>query len=75
VGIEFVDPTSGDPRKPNPDMVKRVVAGALDRKLILLTCGSFGQVVRLIPPLVTTAAEIDQAIGIVDAAITDAERA
>ena len=75
VGIEFVDPTSGDPRKPNPDMVKRVVAGALDRKLILLTCGSFGQVVRLIPPLVTTAAEIDQAIAIVDAAITDAERA
>lgn len=64
VGIEFVDPASGDPRKPNPDMVKKVVAGALDRKLILLTCGSFGQVVRLIPPLVTTAEEIDQAVAI-----------
>ena len=68
-GIEFVDPDGGRPRTPDPGMVKRVVAGALDRKLILLTCGSFGQVVRLIPPLVTTADEVDQAVAIIDASI------
>lgn len=75
VGIELVDRTGGDPRKPDPDMVKKVVAGALERRLILLTCGTFGQVVRVIPPLVTTAAEIDHAIDIIDDAITDAEHA
>lgn len=75
VGIEFVVPGAGDGRVPNPDMVKKVVAGALDRKLILLTCGSFGQVVRLIPPLVTTADEVRHAIEVIDAAITDAEAA
>ncbi len=74
VGIEFVDASAADPRTPDPGMVKRVVAGALDRRLILLTCGSFGQVVRLIPPLVTTADEVDQAVAIIDASIEAAAR-
>jgi 4-aminobutyrate aminotransferase len=69
VGLEFVDPTATDPRSPDQGMVKRVVAEALRRRLILLTCGSFGQVVRLIPPLVTTADEVDQAVAIIDASI------
>jgi 4-aminobutyrate aminotransferase len=74
LGLEFVDRTAPDPRAPDAGMVRRVVAEALDRKLILLTCGSFGQVVRLIPPLVTTTAEVDQAIEVIDAAIGAAER-
>ena len=49
---------------PDPDVVKRVLAAALERDLILLTAGSFAQVVRIIPPLVTTPDEVDQALGI-----------
>jgi 4-aminobutyrate aminotransferase-like enzyme len=30
--------------------------------LILLSCGTYGQAVRVIPPLVTTESEIDQAV-------------
>ncbi len=75
VGIELVDRGAPDPRTPAPDIVRRVVAGALTRRLILLTCGSFGQVVRVIPPLVTTSEEIQRAIAVIDAALTDAERA
>jgi 4-aminobutyrate aminotransferase-like enzyme len=33
--------------------------------LLLLTCGTRGQVVRIIPPLVTTEDELDLAIGII----------
>jgi 4-aminobutyrate aminotransferase-like enzyme len=48
--------------KPRPDLTKKLLAGALERHLILLSCGTYGQAVRVIPPLVTTEAEIDQAV-------------
>jgi 4-aminobutyrate aminotransferase len=69
VALEFVDPTAGDPRRPDPVMVKRVLAEALARKLILLSAGSWGQVVRFIPPLVTTTDEVDQAVAVMREAL------
>ncbi|MEX2011106.1 MAG: aspartate aminotransferase family protein [Chloroflexota bacterium] len=64
VGLEFIRPGEGDGRVPNPDMAKRVLAAALERHLIVLTAGTYVNVVRIIPPLVTTADEVDQAIAI-----------
>jgi 4-aminobutyrate aminotransferase len=49
---------------PDAALAKRVIAEALARHLIVLSAGTWGQVVRLIPPLVTTADEVDQAVGI-----------
>ena len=34
-----------------------------------LSCGTWGQVVRVIPPLVTTESEIDQALAILASAL------
>ena len=48
---------------------KRVLAEALARNLLLLTCGTSGQVVRIIPPLVTTEEEVDLAIGVIGDAL------
>jgi 4-aminobutyrate aminotransferase len=62
VGLEFADPGS---LKPRADLAKAVVHEAFERKLLLLTCGTYGQVVRVIPPLVTTSGEIDRAIAVV----------
>jgi 4-aminobutyrate aminotransferase len=59
--IEFADAGT---LKARPDLAKALLAAALDRHLILLSCGTYGQVVRFIPPLVTTEAEVDQAIEI-----------
>jgi 4-aminobutyrate aminotransferase len=64
VALEFVDQTAPDPRTPDPVVVKAVLAEALARRLILLSAGSWGQCVRVIPPLVTTSAEVDLALGI-----------
>ena len=47
-------------------------AEALNRNLIVLTCGTFGNVVRIIPPLVTTADEVDHALGILAEALAAA---
>jgi 4-aminobutyrate aminotransferase-like enzyme len=66
VAMEFVQPGLGDGRVPDPDLTKRVIAEALARKLIVLSAGSYGNVSRIIPPLVTTADEVDQALAILD---------
>lgn len=65
IGIEFADPQTGAPR---PDLASQALQLAFERKVLLLTCGTYGQVVRVIPPLVTTNSEVDLAA----AAISDA---
>jgi 4-aminobutyrate aminotransferase len=52
---------------------KRVLAESLAKNLLLLTCGTYGQVVRIIPPLVTTDDELDFAIGVIGEAIAASE--
>jgi 4-aminobutyrate aminotransferase len=72
VAIELVDPGVGDGRTPDGDLARRVLRAALDRRLMLLSAGPYGNVVRIIPPLVTTADEIDQALGILDESLAEA---
>jgi 4-aminobutyrate aminotransferase len=69
VAMELVRPGEGDGRVPHAAAAKRLLAAALERRLLLLTAGPHGNVVRIIPPLVTSAAEIDQALGILDEAL------
>jgi 4-aminobutyrate aminotransferase len=59
VGIEFAD---GETLQPRPDLAKSLIQAAFERKLLLLSCGTYGQVVRIIPPLVTNDTEVDSAI-------------
>lgn len=63
LAIEFAE--AGPEYKPLAHLAKALLHEAFERKLLLLTCGTYGQVVRFIPPLVTTDAEVDQAIAIV----------
>jgi 4-aminobutyrate aminotransferase len=72
VAIELVRPDEGDGRVPDPDLTKRVLAEALERRLIVLSAGSYANVVRIIPPLVTTAAEVDLALSILDESLAAA---
>ena len=72
VAIELVKPDQGDGRVPDPDLTRRIQAEAFDRKLLILTAGTYVNVIRIIPPLVTTAAEVDQALSILDASLAAA---
>jgi 4-aminobutyrate aminotransferase len=72
LALEFIKPGEGDGRVPNAELAKRVIAEALARRLIVLSAGSYANVVRIIPPLVTTADEIDHALSILDEALTAA---
>lgn len=70
VGVEF---TSLDGR-PAADIAARVQAECLQRNLLLLTCGSYSNVIRWIPPLVVTAEQIDEALTIFNEAMAAVER-
>ncbi|MBB4011006.1 4-aminobutyrate--2-oxoglutarate transaminase [Niveibacterium umoris] len=66
VAVEFNDPATG---KPDADFTKRVQARALEKGLILLTCGVYGNVLRLLYPLTTPDAIFDEAMGILAEAL------
>jgi len=72
VAMEFVRPGHGDGRVPDADLTKGVIAAALDRALIVLSAGSYGNVTRIIPPLVTTPDEVDRALTVLDDSLTAA---
>ena len=42
---------------------------SMARNLLLLTCGTHGRAVRIIPPLVTTEEEIDRARAVIGEAL------
>ena len=69
LAMEFVKPGEGDGRVPDPSMTKRVQVACFERKLMVLTAGSYVNVVRIIPPLVTTAEEVDLALKIIGEAL------
>ena len=58
VGVEFGDAGGG----PDGATAKAVQRACLDERLLLLTCGTFDQVIRWIPPLVVSDAQIDEAL-------------
>src|SRR4030043_164333 len=60
IGVELRTPE----RKPDKATNKAVVNACFERKLMLLTCGTYDNVIRWIPPLVVTEKQIDEAIDI-----------
>jgi 4-aminobutyrate aminotransferase len=55
--------------EPDTDAAKAAVKAAYERGLLLLTCGTYDNVVRWIPPLIVTGAHIDEALTIFAAAL------
>lgn len=60
IGNEFRDAEGN----PDGSTAARAQQEAAQRGLLLLTCGAWGQVVRFIPALVVTQAQVDEAAGI-----------
>jgi len=57
----------GDRSKPDADLTKRLCLEAAKRGLILLTCGSYANVVRVLVPLTASDALIDEGLGVMAA--------
>jgi len=69
VAMELVRPGEGDGRVPDAAITKRIQAECFDRNLMVLTAGTSANVVRIIPPLVTSADEVDLALRIIGEAL------
>jgi 4-aminobutyrate aminotransferase-like enzyme len=64
IGVELV--TDRESRTPDEEAFKHVEKHAFDRELIVINCGPDGNVIRFIPPLITTREELDWALDLVD---------
>jgi 4-aminobutyrate aminotransferase len=65
VGSELVR----EDRQPDAKSAKALLTACRDRGLLLLTCGSHGNVLRWIPPLVVDEGHIDEGLNIFDDAV------
>jgi len=54
------------------EMAKTVTAAAREKGLILLSCGLYGNVLRLLPPLSATDEELERGLAILEEALGDA---
>ena len=63
VAAEFLEPGTGNP---DQAFVKRVQARALERGLLLLVCGTYGNVIRFLFPLTIEASIFDEALGLLE---------
>jgi 4-aminobutyrate aminotransferase len=61
IGVELVKEGG---REPDGALAKATIARAADLGLLVLTCGAAGNVIRWIPPIDVTAAEISEAVEI-----------
>ena len=67
MAMELVKPGT---MEPNADAAKRIVAACHRAGVVTLSCGSFGNVLRLLPPLVIGSELLDDGLGVLADAIT-----
>ena len=71
IAIEFVVPGTAETSKtPETDVVAFVVNYAAQQGVLLLNAGTYGNVVRFLPSLAMTDALIEDALGVLDEALT-----
>lgn len=65
--VEFDDPETGEP---DPTFTRMVQARALEKGLLLLSCGVYGNVIRFLFPLTIPDAQMNEALDILEQALT-----
>ncbi len=70
IGIEFVGPDGA----PNPGACQDVLDAALAKGLLMYPCGNKGQVIRFIPPLTVSEAELRRGLDILRRSIEEVRR-
>ncbi|MGZ4461466.1 MAG: aspartate aminotransferase family protein [Gaiellaceae bacterium] len=65
LALEFVEQS--------PDSARAVTAAARGLGLVLLSCGLYGNVIRLLPPLTASDEELEQGLDLLDRSLTQAQ--
>jgi len=69
IGIELVK--DAEAREPDPEAVDAVRRICQEKGLVLISCGTYGNVIRFIPPLVVTETQIRSALRILEGAFSE----
>ena len=65
---------NGDPHQPDADLTKALAIEAMNRGLVILTCGTYGNVVRILVPLTASDALIDEGLNMIADALNHLQR-
>jgi 4-aminobutyrate aminotransferase/(S)-3-amino-2-methylpropionate transaminase len=68
LGLEFV---KGPDKEPAADEAKQLAAYCLDKGLLILVCGSYGNVVRVLAPFVITDEQLEKGLAILEAGLKE----
>jgi 4-aminobutyrate aminotransferase/(S)-3-amino-2-methylpropionate transaminase len=66
LAMEFVEPGT---KTPAPSAAKKVAAYAHSEGVLALTCGTYNNVIRLLPPLVIGEELLEDAVGVLEEAM------
>ena len=69
IGTEFIKENG----EPNPALTNKIQSKCLEKKLLLLSCGTYLNVIRWIPPLMITKSQIDEAVKIFSESLEEYE--
>jgi 4-aminobutyrate aminotransferase-like enzyme len=68
VAMEFFK--DAERRVPDPELPKALVSKAAEHGLILLSCGMYGNVIRILVPLTATDTQVDEGLSIIEKCLT-----
>ena len=71
LGLEFV---KGENKEPAADEAKQLAAYCLGKGLLILVCGSYGNVVRILAPFVITDEQLEKGLSIMEAGLKEISR-
>ena len=69
VAMELV--TDREPKEPAADLTKALVAKAAEKGLILLSCGTYANVIRVLVPLTASDALVDEGLDIIERSLEE----
>jgi 4-aminobutyrate aminotransferase/(S)-3-amino-2-methylpropionate transaminase len=68
IGLELV---KGEKREPAADEAKQLTSYCLEKGLLVLSCGSYGNVIRVLAPFVITNEQLEAELGILEEGLKD----
>jgi 4-aminobutyrate aminotransferase/(S)-3-amino-2-methylpropionate transaminase len=66
IAVEFVEPGT---KNPNPTAAKAIVQYCTQNGVVVISCGTYGNVIRLLPPLIISPEQLDDGLSVFSAAI------
>ena len=70
-GLMVATEFSNSDGSPNEEHASKVLKSCIEKKLLLLNCGSYKNVIRWIPPLIVTERQIEDSLSIFESALTE----